>query len=154
MINTAVFSLQDFKFIHEKYNKIGLSYLLCLHCTLNVFKYNETNLLSRCWSQVWFWVLGHRLKQCFSNWISRNPRGPRRDVRGSERRKRIIAEEFYWLPEICMYELKFVWRYSTLIILSLRTVVIGIHFKQRRHSVYKFGFLGLIVIKIVYFLKC
>ena len=37
-----------------------------------------------------------------------------------------MAEEFYWQFEICMYELKFVWRPSTLIIPSLIT---------RRHSI-------------------
>jgi hypothetical protein len=40
-------------------------------------------------------------------------------VRGSERRKWVMAEVFHWRPSICMYELKFVWRHSTLIIPSL-----------------------------------
>ena len=36
------------------------------------------------------------------------------------------------------YELKFVWRYSTLIIPSLRTAAVGIYCKQRWHGVYNF----------------
>jgi hypothetical protein len=41
---------------------------------------------------------------------------------------------------VCMYELKFVWRYSTLIIPSLRAVALGICCKQRQHGGYHFGF--------------
>ena len=33
--------------------------------------------------------------QYFSNWVSRS------GVRGSERRKWVLAEEFYWWSEIC-----------------------------------------------------
>jgi hypothetical protein len=39
-----------------------------------------------------------------------------------------------------MCELKFVWRYSTLIIPFLLTVALGIYCKQRRHSGYNFDF--------------
>jgi hypothetical protein len=38
---------------------------------------------------------------------------------GSESRTSVMAVEFYWRSEICMYELNFVWRHSTLIISSL-----------------------------------
>ena len=37
----------------------------------------------------------------------------------SERRQCVMAEELYWQSEICTYELKFIWRCSTLIIPSL-----------------------------------
>jgi hypothetical protein len=59
---------------------------------------------------------------------------------GSERRKYVMAEEFYWRSKICQYELKLVWRYSTLIIPSLRTVELGIYCKQRWRGVYLFDF--------------
>jgi hypothetical protein len=37
-----------------------------------------------------------RLVQRFSNWIPRNLCIPERVVRGSDRRKYVLAEEFYW----------------------------------------------------------
>ena len=60
---------------------------------------------------------------------------------GSERRKCVVEEEFYWRSKICTYELKLVWPYSTLIITSLRTVALGVYCKYRRHGVYYFDFL-------------
>ena len=36
-------------------------------------------------------------------------------VRGSERRKCVMAEQFYWRSDICVLDLKCVWRQSTLI---------------------------------------
>ena len=57
----------------------------------------------------------NNLQRCFSNWV------PQRGVRGSERRACVWGEEFYWRSSIFMYELKFVWRHSTLIIPSLTT---------------------------------
>ena len=42
--------------------------------------------------------------QCFSNWA------PRRGVRGSDRRKCVMVEGFYWRSKICMYEWK--WQIS------------------------------------------
>jgi hypothetical protein len=56
------------------------------------------------------------LVQCFSNWVPRNLRIPERAVRGSEIRKYVMAEPFYLRSYIFMYELKLVWRLSTLII--------------------------------------
>ena len=63
-------------------------------------------------------------KQSFSNWVQR------KGVRGSDRPKCVMADEFYWRSEICTYELKFMLRYSTLIIPSLRTAAFGIYCKQ------------------------
>jgi hypothetical protein len=64
-------------------------------------------------------VLRFYLQHCFSNWFPRNSSLPLRGVRVSERRKCVMAEEFYWQFEICMYKLNFAWRHSTLIIPSL-----------------------------------
>ena len=81
------------------------------------------------------------LGQCFANWVLRNPIVPRKGVRDSKIRKCVMAEEFIWPSKICMNECKFVWRYSTLIIPSLRIVAFGIYFKQIRHGMYHFDFL-------------
>jgi len=40
-------------------------------------------------------------RQCISNWV------PRRMSGGYEKLKWVTAEEFYWLSEICKYELNF-----------------------------------------------
>jgi hypothetical protein len=42
----------------------------------------------------------HTVEQCFSNLVLG------RGVRGSEIRKCVMAEEYYWRPNICMYECK------------------------------------------------
>jgi len=34
---------------------------------------------------------------CFSNWVPRNLMVPQSGVKGSERRKCVLAEELYWL---------------------------------------------------------
>jgi len=54
------------------------------------------------------------LDQCFSNCAPRNTMVPRIGVRGSERRKCVMAEEFYWRSSISVYKLKFMWRHLTL----------------------------------------
>jgi hypothetical protein len=66
--------------------------------------------------QSFFNILPH----CFLNWVPRNPRVLQGGIRGSERQKYIMVEAFYWQSKMCMCELKFMWEYSTLIILSLR----------------------------------
>jgi hypothetical protein len=53
------------------------------------------------------------IKQCFSNWVLRNPRVSHR---GSKKWKCIKAEEIYQQSLICMYKLKFVCQHATLII--------------------------------------
>jgi hypothetical protein len=58
---------------------------------------------------IWKLSCDNCLVQCFSNWF------PRRGVRGSERRKCVMAEEFYLRFKICIYELKLVWRYYSVI---------------------------------------
>ena len=57
-----------------------------------------------------------RLVQCFSDWVPRNLRIPERAVRGSGIWKCVMAEPFYLRSYIFMYELKFVWLLSIIII--------------------------------------
>jgi hypothetical protein len=54
----------------------------------------------------------------FSNWVPRNPSVSQAWVRSSETLKYVLMNQFYWLSQICMYELQFVCRNSALIITS------------------------------------
>jgi len=43
------------------------------------------------------------LDQYFSNWALRNTKVRRMGVNGSERRKCVMADEFYWRSSISVY---------------------------------------------------
>jgi len=83
----------------------------------------QTHVLDRAATEIGYFLLLHHLMvvrsldyktdQCFSN------RVPQSGNRDSERRKCLMEAEIYWRSQICVYELKFLWRHSTLIIPSL-----------------------------------
>jgi len=56
---------------------------------------------------------------CISNWVPRNRTVPQRCVRGSERRKCVMAEGFLLSVLNLCVRIKILWRHSTLIIPSL-----------------------------------
>jgi hypothetical protein len=53
------------------------------------------------------------LEERFSNSGPRNTAGPPRGIRGVERPKFAMAEEFYLCSQICVHKLQLLWRHST-----------------------------------------
>jgi len=75
------------------------------------------------------WCDKPRYKTVFLKLGPAEPQGSAKGCQGFRGTKSVMVVEVYWWSEICMYELKFVWRHSTQSFPSLIA---------RRHSLFQF----------------
>jgi hypothetical protein len=67
--------------------------MILMSVYVETFCLHVLGYLRGCCEEMRYW---HGVEQCFSDWVLRKPRVPQNGVRGSERRKSIMAEEFFW----------------------------------------------------------